>query len=705
MIQKGLLYTLLTVLFANFSFGQDKIEVLPISTGQIEQVYAPKFYKEGIVFCGVGVKNEAITIVSKETDKPLTDIFFTKEIEGNYSQPKLFSNALKSSFHDGPITFSEDGKTAYFTRSLNVDKKLKSITKRENKLGVFKATFNGEEWTDITSCSFNSVLYNVGQPALSPDEKTLYVVSDIAGGFGGKDIYSIKIEGDEYGDLINLGDEINTTANEIFPFMASNQSLYFSSDKKGGYGGLDVYHSAVNFGFWDIPTLMDTLINSSFDDFAIVWSKSNKTAYFSSNRGGKDQLYKANITYPEFTACTALRETQLCFEFFEEATLNVDSVAMVYEWDFGDGITEQTLETFHCFEKAGMYVVALNVMDPMIDKVFVNEATYELEILEVIQPQITCYDSIFVGEEFAVEVQQGTWKDFVIADYYIDYGNSVVLKNRGATCAYDSVGVKEIKILIAGRDTVTNQVVTACFYRTIKVRAKIKVKESSMSLMEKQGFLATKKLNNRETSFYVLELFRTSKSEKDNPTPFKGMEDIVERYDSVTNQYVYLTTKASTPFDLIPVYRKAHLLGFQNAQVKQFSFDSNSVQLESFAKLTLSKGGYTNIVLKGIYFGRNENELNPKSKKELDLLAYYLNVNSTVRIEIEAHTDARKDDVSNLKLSQQRADAVLHYLVNKGVEASSVNAVGYGETQPIATNETEEGRAKNRRVVFKILAQ
>ena len=707
MIKNSLKYILIGGLLIHFnlSFAQDKVEVSVVDLGNVEKAYAPSYYKNGLVFCGVGVQNEAITIVEKDTEKPLTDLFFISEKNGNYSVPKLFSSALKTSFHDGPITFSKDGETAYFTRSLSINVKLKNRTKEKNRLGVFKATYDGNEWGNVKPCPFNSAEYNIGQPTLSKDGKTLYVVSDKEGGFGGKDIYSIKINGDSYGKLTNLGDEINTAANELFPFITATNDLYYASDKKGGYGGLDVYFSSISYGFWNIPTHLDTNINSSFDDFGIVWNSKNREAYFSSNRDGKDQLYKVNISYPDFGNCEEVRETQLCFEFFEVATLNADSIAMVYEWDFGDGIKEQTLETFHCYDKAGLYMVELNVMDSMIDKTFVNEATYELEILEVIQPQITCFDSVFVDEEFSVEVQQGTWLAFKMLNYYIDYGDSVILKNAGFTHTYDSAGVKEIKVLIAGKDSLSGEILIACFYKTIKVKSKVRLGDAAMGLMEKQGFTATKMLNNNVSSFYVLELFTSSTSVKEDPLAFKGLKGVSETYNAETKEYVYTTEKANSPYELILVFRKAHQLGFDKAELKQIGTDSNAVLLPDFGKLEVDEEGNANMVLKGIYFGRNEYELNQESKLELDKLSLYLAENPEIKIEIEAYTDATKDETSNLKLSQKRANSVLSYLVHKGVKRKRLKAYGYGETKPIASNETEEGRAKNRRVAFKILAQ
>lgn len=419
-----LVFCLLTI---NLTFGQDQITIERVSYNSSNRAYAPVYYKNGLVFCGVNPKNEALTFVDEKSKKQMDDIFFVPLKGVKVKKIQLFSTELKSSFHDGPITFSTDGNTAYFTRSQNINRKLKNRTASSNGFGVYKTTLKDGVWSDIEPCSFNSIEYNVGQPSLSANGKQLFVVSDKPGSQGGLDVYYSNIVGGVCGPLINLGTPINSEFNDVFPTIQGNGKLYFSSDRTSGYGGLDIYSSNNINNDWTTPVLMDTTVNSSFDDFGLVHNSTGNEGYFCSNRAGSDDIYKLNISYPEFSDCQELVNELLCYEFFEEATLNVDSVAMIYEWDFGDGHKERSLETYHCYEKSGFYTVELNIKDPFVGATFVNEATYELEIEEIIQPKVISLDTISSHELFTVEVLQGKWNAYEIHDYYIDYGDSTAI--------------------------------------------------------------------------------------------------------------------------------------------------------------------------------------------------------------------------------------------------------------------------------------
>ena len=109
------------------------------------------------------------------------------------------------------------------------------------------------------------------------------------------------------------------------------------------------------------------------------------------------------------------------------------------------------------------------------------------------------------------------------------------------------------------------------------------------------------------------------------------------------------------------------------------------------------------IRLEGVNFSTNSSELDARARATLDQAAQYLAQNSSISAEIAGHTDDLGDAGYNQRLSQRRAEAVMAYLVSKGISADRLSAVGYGEAQPTASNATEQGRAMNRRVELRIL--
>ncbi|TYP96066.1 WD40 repeat protein [Tenacibaculum adriaticum] len=207
----------------------------------------------------------------------------------------LIPPPVNTQYHESTPVFTKDGKTMYFTR-VNFDgKKLKSDKGETINLKLYKAKYYKGNWLDVTELPFNNNDYSIGHPALSIDEKTLYFVSDMPGGFGETDIYKVNITEDGYSEPVNLGSTVNTKGKEMFPFVGEDNTLYFSSNGHIGLGLLDIfqtkilenntYSKAVNLGY---P------FNSKKDDFSFYLDKSSRKGFFSSNRDkgkGDDDIY------------------------------------------------------------------------------------------------------------------------------------------------------------------------------------------------------------------------------------------------------------------------------------------------------------------------------------------------------------------------------------------------------------------------------
>lgn len=212
--------------------------------------------------------------------------------DGNNTQLK---GDITSIFNESTPVFTSDGKVVYFTRNNYIKKKGYS-SDRTILLKIYKANINEEgEFTDVVELPFNSNEYSTAHPALSPDEKFLYFVSDMPGTLGESDIWKVEIFGNgKYSTPINLGENINTTGRESFPFLMNN-TLYFSSMGRLGYGGMDIFRSEINEeGEYQEPINMGEPINSKMDDFGF-YKVDDKIGFLSSNReGGKgdDDIYQ-----------------------------------------------------------------------------------------------------------------------------------------------------------------------------------------------------------------------------------------------------------------------------------------------------------------------------------------------------------------------------------------------------------------------------
>lgn len=209
--------------------------------------------------------------------------------DGSLSTPSQLENPLNSNKHEGPLCFSTDGKLVYFT-SNNRNQQNKQGKDGIQHLKIYIADVVRSEWLNVREFTYNSADFACGHPCFSPDGKTLYFTSDMPGGFGGADIYACQINAKgEFEKPVNLGANVNTSGQEMFPWIGADELLYFSSNGRPGLGGLDLFAvprdgkmAAKNLGL---------SINSINDDFALTFLADGKSGFIASNRKGTDDIF------------------------------------------------------------------------------------------------------------------------------------------------------------------------------------------------------------------------------------------------------------------------------------------------------------------------------------------------------------------------------------------------------------------------------
>jgi outer membrane protein OmpA-like peptidoglycan-associated protein len=214
--------------------------------------------------------------------------------DGLIGEVSKLKGRINRFYNESSAVFTKDGKTMYFTRNNHLANQVKTDSLENVLLKIYKATYNGKRWVDIEELPFNSNQYNCAHPALSPDEDYLYFSSDMPGTKGDSDLYRVSISDNTYGTPENLGAQINTLGRDTFPFITSENVLIFSSDYRNGQGGLDLYYTDLKSTNKRIYTF-SAPINSSFDDFGLVYKVSEGTGFISSNRKednvGSDDIY------------------------------------------------------------------------------------------------------------------------------------------------------------------------------------------------------------------------------------------------------------------------------------------------------------------------------------------------------------------------------------------------------------------------------
>ena len=262
--------------------------------------FGPSFYGENKLIYSSTISSTGNDLY-EWTDEPFLDLFISEvDSLGNLSDPKQVTGDVNTPYHESSAILSKDKKTLYFTRNNFFKGDLDFDKNKQVNLKIYKAeSEDGETWGNIQELPFNDDEFSTAHPAFSIDEKRLYFASDRPGSFGYSDIWYVDILDDgEYGDPVNLGPNINTEFRESFPFISSDNILYFSSDGRMGLGGFDIYYSNLDsYGFPDESINFGKPLNSRMDDFGFIYNSKNNFGYFSSNRNGyngskSDEVYQ-----------------------------------------------------------------------------------------------------------------------------------------------------------------------------------------------------------------------------------------------------------------------------------------------------------------------------------------------------------------------------------------------------------------------------
>ena len=264
------------------------VKELAINTEAEE--FSPVYFQNGFVFVSSRSSKYNIKRNYSRDNSKFLNLYYTEALLGDelLTNPEKLKGEISNRFHQGPAAFFDNENSIIFTtNNITSNKQTDGIL----QLYVARHSKPQNKWVDAETVPFNHRNYSSGHPAFNNEHTVLYFVSDRPGGHGGADLYKVSYSDSKWGLPENLGAEINSQGDEMFPFVDKNNRLYFASNGRGGLGGYDIFYTDMNQANGEIRN-MGFPINSTSDDFGLIYQESKKQGFFSSDRSGQSDLFQ-----------------------------------------------------------------------------------------------------------------------------------------------------------------------------------------------------------------------------------------------------------------------------------------------------------------------------------------------------------------------------------------------------------------------------
>lgn len=446
------------------TFAQILYEVTPVEFNTREyDEFAPVAYGNGLILNTCRRQSLYKTEVDLN-ENHINDLYFVpKKSDGSWGELQNFSDRLNSRYHEGKAAFTADGNTVFFTRFGN-----------DSTGNILKSTRTGKEWNNPAPVSFNSDEYRIKDPCLSADGKRLFFASRAPGGYGGYDIYVSSFERGDWGKPINLGPLVNTSGDEVAPFLHSNGKLFFSSNELPGLGGFDIFYSREIKDKWIAPARLPEPVNSGYDDLYYSSDRYDTTGYFSSNRNRSFDIFRFRFLWPDFQDCKPQQKNDYTYIFSEKGTVDNDTTTWLYEWDFGDGTKTRSkmAEAEHTFAEKGQYVIRLNVIDTLTGEILLNEDAFPFTVTNIEQPYIACPDTMIAGVSANFDASGTYLPDFKKIEYYYwDFGDGEKGTGLITGHSYSLPGKYVVRLCVEAARNGPAEVKRSCVRKEVTVKS------------------------------------------------------------------------------------------------------------------------------------------------------------------------------------------------------------------------------------------
>jgi outer membrane protein OmpA-like peptidoglycan-associated protein len=620
--------------------------------------FSPMYYLNHIIFISTRTKSE-------KTDRWLNDNYMDfyiseKGEDGKLGKPEIWADELKTEFHEGPSVFSKDHKTIYFTRN-DFHKGKKGRSKDgTTKLKVFSAVIENGEWTNVIDLPFNNTEYDVCHPALTKAENMLVFASNQKGGYGGMDLYVSYKEGESWSKAVNLGSRINTAGDEVFPFIHSDGTLFFSSNGWSSLGGLDVFIATQVYhhpdSLWEYPFNVGSPLNSSYDDLGMIMNKDKTEGYFSSSREGgmgEDDIYHFVIKdgLDGVVPLPALNIDVCVYD--DDTRLRLENAKVIIKRDTDleeEGVPSVTNEN-------GFTLCKLRAGDPYFIEVS-REGYFNVSDYFIMPKNVDGLDEYCIG---------------LTRDHSIEIAEEVIAENNTrknySTTDIPPVNYEYDPSIPLGPTHVVGKVINKDYEKPLP--------NASVILLNRcTGEELVMEVEDNGDFGFPLECGceYVVKSKKNK---FFGDNQIISLVNAEDCDKAVELEMAMTP----------------NFDRTGDPFLVENEELEA----SIKKGDI--IELKSIFYDYDKWNIRPDAASDLKDLVLIMKKYPSMEIELSSHTDRRGSTSYNQTLSGKRAVSAREYLINKDIKPSRIVAVGYGEGR--LKNEcklcSEDDHQENRR--------
>ena len=669
--------------------------------------FSPMFYRDGLVFTSTRDHNKNLS-KRKDlwTNDNFMDLYFAEVSADDISSglSTLFKD-VNIKYHDGTATFTQDQNTMYFARS-NSGKggKRKKDKKGITRLKIYESKSGGKGWSEAKELTFNDDEYDTCHPTLSEDGNVLFFSSDRPGGYGGMDLYKSRRIGNGWSEPENLGAEINTEGNEIFPYIHEDGTLFFASNGLPGIGGLDIFSTigVQNQDFnttWSKPNNLGKPLNTKKDDFGLIVDISGTKGYFTSNReggNGMDDIYSFickkgihNIGKSIAKSTLVTTTISVCDEKTGELLSDVNvNVFSMDETNSSNGFAMNQLDD--------EFLMELKPIDDKREKYTLNLVKRGSRVSQGADNQFfTNKDGQFspsfsTKENYKIKLEKDGYElldyDFNYNDYLKTKDNCIPMRRLNCTQFMGTVLNKKYKKVMPNAEvTVMNQ----C---TGEVENMTSDKNGKFSFCMECGcdyeILATKQYFSQDIK--MAEKFECNET--------LALDFLLENSGgglAGLNTPIPTPNPQPTGYAGYPYPNPYPPMNY-NYPPPPPNYNPN-----------LYKVGMV-IELKNIFYDFDKSYIREDASPELDKVVDLLRNYPSMRIELGSHTDARATNAYNQALSQRRANEAVKYIVKKGIARYRIVAMGYGEH--VLKNHCadgiecpEEAHQRNRRTEIKVL--